>query len=70
MHLFALCLVHPFQLHGRVLELSIGPVSDGGDHFQIHEHLRNRAVGGWELGLALGSQKQLGLFENALPDLR
>jgi hypothetical protein len=69
MQLLALCLVHPFQFRGRVLESSIGPVSDGADHFQIREHLRNGTVREWELGLALGSQKQLGPFENALPDL-
>ena len=69
MHLFALCLVHPFQFHCRVFESSIGPVSDGGDHFQIREHLRNGTVRRLMLGLALGPQKQLGLFENALPDL-
>ena len=68
-HLFALCLVHSFQFCGRVLELSVSAASDGGHQLQIREHLLEGTVRGLELGITLGFQEQLRLFENALPDL-
>jgi len=68
-HLFALCLIHPFQFRGRSLESLVGAASQGCDLFQIPEHLLDGTVRRLDLGLALGFQEQLWLLENALPDL-
>jgi len=68
-HAFALRLIHTFQFRSRSLQSLVGAASKSGDHLQIPEHLLDGSVRGLDLGLALGFQKQLRLFENALPDL-
>lgn len=69
-HLFALRLIHPFPFRGRPLQLLVSAASQSCDLFQIAEHWLDGMVGGLDLGLSLSFQKQLRLFENALPDLR
>jgi hypothetical protein len=68
-HLFALRLIHTLQFRRRSLQSLVGPASKSRDHLQIPEHLLDGSVRRLDLASALGFQKQLWLFENALPDL-
>ena len=68
-HLLALFTIHLFEFRPGPPQPSIGPLSDGRHHLQIAQQFLERGDScGLRLGLHL--QKQLRLFENALPDLR
>jgi hypothetical protein len=68
-HLFALLTIHPLEFGRISAHASVGPMGDGRDHLQIAQQFlegRGRCL---RLSLPLRLQKQLRLFENALPDL-
>lgn len=70
MQVFALRLMHSFQFRHRSPQPSVGSMRNGCDHLQITADLLDATRCRLGRGLALGFQKQLRLFENALPDLR
>jgi hypothetical protein len=51
------------------LQSSLGPAGDRGHHLQIAQEFLDHTFRGLGLGLPLRLQEQLGLFQNALPDL-
>jgi hypothetical protein len=68
-HWFALLTIHPLEFGRISAHASVGPVGDGRDHLQIAQQFLEGRARCLRLSLALRLQKQLRLFEKALPDL-
>jgi hypothetical protein len=68
-HLFALLTIHPLEFGRISTHASVGSMGDGRDHLQITQQFLERRTRYLRLSLPLRLQKQLRLFEKALPDL-
>jgi hypothetical protein len=67
-YLLALFTIHVLEFAGTH-QPSVGPTGDRGHHLQIAQQFLHREASCLGLGLPLRFQEQLGLFQNALPDL-
>ncbi len=68
-HLLTLLSIQLFELGGSSAHASVGPIGDGRDHLQIAQQFLEGRACCLRLSLPLRLQKQLRLFEKALPDL-
>jgi hypothetical protein len=66
-HLFALVAI---EVYGGARQSAVGPAGDGHHHLQIAQQFGHGEGNQIGLALPLRFEKQLGLFENPLPDRR